>query len=75
MIASEPIINVGIVEKYQEVSGELLEKFKITDDVIVTGGFGIPIILPAMSYTGVAHAVPTEFVMPMISFTLLAVRV
>lgn len=39
MIASEPIINVGIVEKYQEVSGELLEKFKITDDVIVSGGF------------------------------------
>jgi stage II sporulation protein D len=39
MIASEPIISVGIVEKYQEVSGELLEKFKITDEVIVTGGF------------------------------------
>ena len=43
--------------------------------VIVAGGFGIPIMLPAPSYVGVAHAVPTEFVMPVISFTLLAVRV
>lgn len=39
MISSEPIIKVGIVERYQEVSGELRAKFKITDDVIVTGGF------------------------------------
>ncbi len=39
MISFEPVIKVGIVEKYQEVSGELLEKFKIADDVIVTGGF------------------------------------
>ncbi|MFZ4620049.1 MAG: SpoIID/LytB domain-containing protein [Bacteroidota bacterium] len=39
MISSEPLIKVGIVENYQELSGELLEKFKITDEVIVTGGF------------------------------------
>ena len=39
MISSEPIIKVGIVENYLEVNGELLEQFKLTDDVIVTGGF------------------------------------
>ncbi len=39
MISSEPIIKVGIVENYSEISGELLEQFKLTDDVIVTGGF------------------------------------
>jgi len=39
MISSEPIIKVGVLEKYSEVSGELLEQFKLTDDVIVTGRF------------------------------------
>lgn len=39
MISSEPIIKIGVVENYVEVSGELLEKFKITNDVIVTGKF------------------------------------
>lgn len=39
MISSEPIIKVGVVEHYAEVSGELLEKFKIASDVIVTGSF------------------------------------
>ncbi|MDP1676146.1 MAG: SpoIID/LytB domain-containing protein, partial [Bacteroidota bacterium] len=39
MISSEPIIKVGIVENYSEVSGELLEQFKLTDEVIVTGRF------------------------------------
>lgn len=39
MISSEPVINVGVIENYREVSGELLEKFKITSDVIVSGMF------------------------------------
>lgn len=39
MISSEPVIKVGIIENYPEVSGELVEKFKITDDVIVSGAF------------------------------------
>lgn len=39
MISSEPIIKVGIIEKYPEVSGELREKFKIANDVIVSGEF------------------------------------
>lgn len=39
MISSEPIIKVGIVEQFGEVSGELLAKFNITNDVVVTGGF------------------------------------
>ena len=39
MISSEPVINVGVIENYREVSGELLEKFKITSDVIVSGSF------------------------------------
>ncbi|HAP36967.1 MAG TPA: hypothetical protein DCQ28_13940, partial [Bacteroidetes bacterium] len=39
MISSEPNIKVGVLEKYSEVSGELLEQFKLTDDVIVTGRF------------------------------------
>lgn len=39
MISSEPIIKVGIVENYPDISGELLEQFKLTDDVIVSGGF------------------------------------
>jgi hypothetical protein len=41
--------------------------------VVVAGGFGIPIMFPAPSYVGIAHAVPTEFVMPVISFAWLAV--
>jgi SpoIID/LytB domain protein len=39
MISSEPIIKVGVIERYPEISGELLSKFKIANDVIVTGGF------------------------------------
>jgi len=30
------IIKVGIVENYPVVTGELLEQFKLTDDVILT---------------------------------------
>ncbi len=39
MISSEPIIKVGIIENYAEVSGELHEQFKIADNVIVNGEF------------------------------------
>lgn len=39
MISSEPIIKVGIVERYREVRGELREKFSIAEDVIVSGEF------------------------------------
>jgi len=39
MISAEPIINVGIVDGANEIHGELLEKFKIIDDVIVFGKF------------------------------------
>ena len=44
-----------------------------TPAAVVAEGFGIPIMFPAPSYVGVARAVPTEFVMPVISFTLSAV--
>lgn len=39
MITSEPVIKVGVIERYPEVSGELLQKFKIAEDVIVSGPF------------------------------------
>ena len=39
MISSEPVIKVGVLERYAEVSGVLREKFKIADDVIVSGEF------------------------------------
>jgi stage II sporulation protein D len=39
MISSEPVIKVGVIERYQEITGELHAKFNIADDVIVTGGF------------------------------------
>lgn len=39
MISSEPVIKVGVVENYPEVSGELREKFRIANDVVVTGSF------------------------------------
>lgn len=39
MISSEPVITVGVIERYPELSGELREKYRIADDVIVTGGF------------------------------------
>lgn len=39
MITSEPRINVGIIERSSEVRGELREKFRLTDDAVVTGEF------------------------------------
>lgn len=39
MISSEPIINVGVIENAKEVRGNLLEKYKIAPDVILTGEF------------------------------------
>lgn len=39
MIQSEPIIKVGIIDYSPAVSGSLLEKFRIADDVVVSGEF------------------------------------
>lgn len=39
MISSEPEIKVGIIEHVKELRGVLLEKFRIAQDVIVTGEF------------------------------------
>lgn len=39
MMLTEPIINVGIIEGASETRGELLEKFKLIDDVVVFGKF------------------------------------
>jgi SpoIID/LytB domain protein len=39
MISSEPVIKVGVIERYTSVSGVLREKYKIAEDVIVTGEF------------------------------------
>ncbi|NUN69713.1 MAG: SpoIID/LytB domain-containing protein [Bacteroidetes bacterium] len=39
MITAEPVIAVGIIERYTEISGVLLQKYKIAEDVIITGPF------------------------------------
>ncbi len=39
MISSEPIIKVGVLEGYPEVSGDLKSKFRIANDVIISGEF------------------------------------
>ncbi len=39
MIASEPIIKVGVIENYKEICGTLHQKYRIADDVIVSGEF------------------------------------
>ncbi|MBW7889048.1 MAG: SpoIID/LytB domain-containing protein [Bacteroidetes bacterium] len=39
MISSEPKIKVGIIDRYTEVSGAFREKYKITEDVVVSGEF------------------------------------
>ncbi len=39
MINSEPVIKVGIVEQYAEISGVLNAKFAVAGDVILTGAF------------------------------------
>ncbi|MDD8018023.1 MAG: SpoIID/LytB domain-containing protein [Bacteroidota bacterium] len=44
MIKSEPNITVGILDYVPEVRGALLEKFKIAEDVIVTGEFFAKVI-------------------------------
>ena len=38
-------------------------------------GTGFRFLFPVASYVGVAHAAPTEFVMPVISFALFAVYI
>ncbi|MFA6469610.1 MAG: SpoIID/LytB domain-containing protein [Bacteroidota bacterium] len=39
MISSEPVINVGIIERSERISGELRQKYRISEDIIVTGVF------------------------------------
>ncbi|MCK9409190.1 MAG: SpoIID/LytB domain-containing protein [Bacteriovoracaceae bacterium] len=39
MISSEPVIKVGVIERYPTITGMLRTKFKIANDVIISGEF------------------------------------
>ncbi|MFA6457040.1 MAG: SpoIID/LytB domain-containing protein [Bacteroidota bacterium] len=43
MISSEPVIAVGIIQRSERISGELRQKYRIAQDVIVTGAFSAAI--------------------------------